>query len=326
MMMKMSMTRRPGRMSAYRHPGIGVLALTQFLLLIVVVAVIYVLFTSDGVRTALPSSRPVPFWTAEARPSSITYRQPATSGALLSFDLAVQSARQFTGQPDLALDGGLERGQPLQNGYAVYYLEGAAGATDQSYKVDARTGEVLEMTRLDHLVSSGAAGARLDTLGADAAAEQFAANHFLGFSSLSLVDRTVAARPDGSQLFTFKWALPASESGAELPTSVSVSLASASGEVVWYLAQREAVSINVEPAIGRDLAISTAAVLVDRAGRWDARKPTSVRLQVIFNAENRQQLVWAITFPSRADASVPGRPSLHLLVDAQTGELLTNPA
>jgi hypothetical protein len=323
MIMKTSITRRPGRMSAYGRPWLGVQALMQSLLLVAVGAVGYALFTSDGIRTDLMSSRPVPCWPAEARPLSITYHEPAARGALLSFDLAVQSARQFTGQPDLALDGGLERGMPFQSDYAAYYLE---GATDQTYRVDARTGEVLEMTRLDRLVSSGTDGARLDTLGADVVAEQFAANHFLGFSSLSLVDRNVAAGPDGSQLFTYKWALLASESGAELPTSVSLSLASASGEVVWYLAQRESALINVEPAVGRDLAISTAAVLVDRAARWDARTPSSVRLQVIFNAENQQQLVWAITFPSRADAIVAGRPSLSVLLDAQTGELLSSPA
>ncbi len=118
----------------------------------------------------------------------------------------------------------------------------------------------------------------------------------------------------------------APESGAELPTAVSVSISAGSGEVVWYLAQRESTTLDVRPRIAREAALSTAAALADRAERWDTAAPSSVRLQVIFGQDNEQQLVWAVTFPSRAGDAVPGRPSLRILVDARTGEPVSNPA
>jgi hypothetical protein len=323
--MRTSITRRSGRLSAQRRSGLAGTILIQALLLAVVVAVSYLLFRGVGIGRALAITHQGAASTGEARPPTITYREPGAGGSLISLELALQSAQQFVGRQDLALEGGLETSRSPQYGFAAYYLESAGGSGDQSFKVDARTGEVLEMSRLDWL-AGGAAATRLGALEAESAAESFARGHFLGFAALNLVEQTMAPGPDGALLYTYKWALLAAESGAELPTSVSVSLASSSGEVVWYLAQREAATVSAQPAIGRDLAISTAAVLVDRAARWDARTPASVRLQIIFNAQNRQQLVWAITFPSRADVTAPGRPSLRLLIDAQTGESIANPA
>jgi hypothetical protein len=312
-------------MSAQRRPGLAFTILIQGLLLAVVVVVSYFLFSRAGIGRALALTQRGLATSNEPRLSTVTYREPAAGGGLVSLDLAVDSARRFVGRQDLALEGGLESSRSAQYSYAAYYLESVGGSADQSYKVDARTGEVLEMTRLDRLVGPGAQ-ARVGALEAEASAERFANSHFLGFSSLNLVEQGMAPGPDGSPLYTYKWALLAAESGAELPTSVSVSLASSSGEVVWYLAQREGTTISAAPAISRYLAISTAAVLVDRTTRWDAHTPTSVRLLVIFNTDNRQQLVWAVTFPSRADVTVPGRPSLRLLIDAQSGEAVANPA
>ena len=262
---------------------------------------------------------------AGPRAARITYRHPAADGSFVSLDLARQSVRLFTGQDGLALEGGLERGPFGPGSYAIYYLESAAGgAGQQTYRIDARSGEVLEMTRFDLLGGPDSAN-RLTPLEAEARAERFVANRFLGFSTLSLVERTVAPAANGNQLYVFKWAMIAAESGAELPTSVTVSVSSASGEVVWYLAQRDSTDVDARPAIPRETAIATAAVLVDRGGLWDARAPTSVRLQVIYNQENRQQLVWAIVFPSKPDAA-PDRPSLRILIDAKIGEPVSTPS
>jgi hypothetical protein len=105
---------------------------------------------------------------------------------------------------------------------------------------------------------------------------------------------------------------------------VTVSLSADSGEVVWYLAQRDSASVDARPSISRETALAVAAVLVDRTERWDSRAPSSVRLQIIYSPENRQQLVWAITFPSMTDPEVFNRPSLRVLVDAHTGEIASN--
>ena len=258
---------------------------------------------------------------AEARPASITYREPAAG--LVPYSLALQSARLFSGRPDLVLDGGLEQGGEGAASFAMYYLETPGG--DESYRIDARTAEVLEMTRLDRL--GGASGAEgLDSVRAELLAERFVADRFLGFEALSLVERNVTPAAGGSQLYSFKWTMVASESGAELPTSASVALSSSTGEVVWYLAQRESVAVDARPRVGRDEAVLTAALLAERAGRWDARSPASVRLQVIFDQDNRQRLVWAITFPSKPGLAPEGRPNLRILVDARTGEPVSSPA
>jgi hypothetical protein len=260
------------------------------------------------------------------RPASITYREPSADGALISLDTARRSGELFTGRDDLDLRGGLEQGAYGAGGYAIFYLESAGPGVqgEQSFKIDARTGEVLEATRLGSLVTAGSAGT-VTAQEAETQAERFASDRFLGFATMSLVERTVTPAANGSQLYAFKWARVAPESGAELPTSVSVSISSADGEPVWYLAQRESTAIDVRPGVEREEAVATAAGLVERTERWDARAPSSVRLQVVYNADNGQQLVWAITFPSKPDSAAPGRPSLRVLIDAKSGVPISNP-
>jgi hypothetical protein len=260
------------------------------------------------------------------RPPSVTYREPARNGSLVSLDTARRSAQLFTGRDDLDLRGDLEQGAYGAGAYAVFLLEAAGPGIqgEQSFKIDARTGEVLEATRLGSLATAGSAGT-LAAQEAESRAERFASDRFLGFGTMSLVERTVTPAANGNQLYVFKWAMVAPESGAELPTSVTVSISSAGGEPVWYLAQRESPAIDVRPSVEREAAVAPAAGLVERTERWDARAPSSVRLQVVYGAENRQQLVWAITFPSKPDSAAPGRPSLRVLIDARSGVPVSNP-
>jgi hypothetical protein len=269
---------------------------------------------------ARPSSGP------GVRPASITYREPAADGSLISLGTARRSAQLFSGRDDLELRGDPERGAYGAGAYAIFYLESAGPGVqgEQSFKVDARTGEVLEATRLGSPAAAGVAGA-LSPQEAESRAERFASERFLGFERMSLVERTVALAANGNQLYAFKWAMVAPEAGAELPTSVSVSISSADGEPVWYLAQRESTAIDVRPEVEREQAVATAAGLVERTERWDARAPSSVRLQVVYNQDNRQQLVWAITFPSKRDGAGPGRPSLRVLIDAKSGQPVSHP-
>ena len=260
------------------------------------------------------------------RPASITYREPAADGSLISLEMARRSGQVFAGRDDLDLRGGLEQGAYGVDGYAIFYLEsaGPGGQGEQSFKIDARTGEVLEATRLGSLATAGSAGA-LSPQDAESRAERFASDRFLGFATMSLVERTITQAAGGNQLYVFKWAMVAPESGAELPTLVSISISAADGEPVWYLAQRESTAVDVQPSVQREEAVATAAGLVERTERWDARAPSSVRLQVVYNQDNRQQLAWAITFPSKPDGAAPGRPSLRVLIDAKSGVPVSNP-
>ena len=285
------------------------------------VTLAWAVFGAAGPPEVLANSQGGGSRVAESRPASITYREPAGAG-LVPYSLALQSARLFSSRQDLAVDGGLEQDGEGATSFAMYYLETPDG--QESYRIDARTAEVLEMTRQDRPAGAGGTDG-LDSVRAELLAERFVADRFLGFESLSLVERNVTPAAGGSQLYSFKWTMVAAESGAELPTSVNVALSSA-GEVVWYLAQRESVAVDVRPRVAREDAVLAAAQLAERAGGWDARTSTSVRLQVIFDQDNQQRLVWAVTFPSKLDSAPEGRPSLRILIDAQTGGPVSNPA
>ncbi|MFN8525747.1 MAG: hypothetical protein U0821_21825 [Chloroflexota bacterium] len=242
----------------------------------------------------------------------------ATPTDLVRLDQAVASVRRFAGDPRLQLEGGLQTDPVGSRTIALYHLETVHPVRGEDfYKVDARTGEVLEATMRTRLTLDPPLGVGENQ--AQRAAATFAQTRFLGFDSLVLVERSTRAT-DGTTVYSFKWSQVASDSGAELPVSVSLAVSATSGSVVWYLAQRDALQIDPHPAVDRAAAVEAAAVRLRASDpRWDTSSPISVRLQVLYDDDNEQQLVWSVTFPSR----VPGaRPSIRRLVDAQSGEVI----
>ena len=242
----------------------------------------------------------------------------ATGGAPSGLQGAISSVRQFTGDPTLALQGGL-RTEGGGRGATYYYLETARpDVGDDVFKVDARTTEVVEATLRSRLVPSSAP-ADLSFADAERTAERYARGHFQGFEQLALVDRST--RPNEEiPVHSFKWSQLA-PSGAELPTSVSVAVSGGSGEIIWYLAQRDPLQVDAQPTVSRDRAIETARGWVGgRDQRWDTSSPLAVRLQVLYDDDDRQQLVWSVSFRGRPESD---RPSVRLLVDAHNGQILT---
>jgi hypothetical protein len=150
-----------------------------------------------------------------------------------------------------------------------------------------------------------------------------AGQRFVGFNELSLVEQRFGPAANGNQMYTFKWAKLAPDTGAELPTSVSLSLTEASGALVSYLVQRMPVEVDVQPAVMRAEAVTAATALAEGDGIWETGKPNSVRLQVIYDDDNRQRLVWAVSFERRPDGPPGSRPTLRVLLDAQSGETVT---
>lgn len=231
--------------------------------------------------------------------------------------VAIESVRRFSDEPSLQLEGGLRTDGGDRRAY--YYLESVRIERGEDvFKVDAATDEVIEATFRSRLTSTLVP---LDLSFDDAAwlAERYARARFAGFEALALVDR--ATRPnDTVPVYSFKWTRVAT-SGAELPLSVSVAVSSSSGEVIWYLAQRDPLTVDVMPTVTRERAIETARNWVgDRDLRWDTSVPSAVRLQVLYDDDDEQQLVWSISFSGGAGAE---RPSLRLLVDAHNGRILT---
>jgi hypothetical protein len=249
--------------------------------------------------------------------ASVTYRQPAAAGAGYSLEAAQTSVRAFLGQPDLRLTGAAAG----PTGAGAFLLDTPLG---DSFLVDRRTAEVLE-ANLAAPLRRPSEPTRLLPPDLEQRAERYVAERFLGFEALSLVERTVEPARNDHQLHRFTWALLSAESGAELPTSVSVALTADRGEVVWYLAQREATVIGTRPTVGREAAVAAAAGWLGPAGRWDTRQPASTRLQVVHDDDNRQRLVWAVSYPGRFEAEPLGRPAVRVLIDAESGQPLDLP-
>jgi hypothetical protein len=257
-----------------------------------------------------------------ASPATVQVSSASTE-ELISLDEARDRVDRFDaprgGGGTEELSGDLERGSFGGRAFAVFNLETSGGG--RSFKVDARTGEVVEANWPDRLTPPSA-DLHLSQDEAESRAGQLAEQRFSGFNELSLVERRTAPAANGNRLYTFKWAKLAPDSGAELPTSVNLSLTESSGALVWYLVQRMPVEVDVQPVVLRADAVTTAASLADRSGIWDTNKPSSVRLQVIYDDDNRQRLVWAVSFGRRPDGPPSSRSTVQVLLDARSGETL----
>jgi hypothetical protein len=249
--------------------------------------------------------------------SAPTTGAPATGRVNLQG--AYESVRRFAGQPDLSLDGGLQTKDQGTRSDGIYYVETTAPMRGENFfKVNAATGEVIEATLRDRMAPERNA-ADLTIAQAEQRAAQFARTHFWGFDQLQIVDRSTRAGDNGP-IHSFKWTQITSDSGAELPISVSIAVSGQSGQVFWYLSQRDPLNISATPAIGRDQALATAqSWLRPRDSRWALEDPISVRLQILYDDDDQQQLVWSVTFRAAEDGP---RPSIRLLVDGQTGQIL----
>lgn len=257
-------------------------------------------------------------------PPSSSDRTIAPAGIqTVSLADAIAGVKAFTRMPDLRLSGTLQTGKFGDRQYAVYVLESADGL--DFFKVDARTGEVLEAT-LRSKLSAPALPRPLDQDQAEAIAVSYVRERFAGFEDLLLVSRSLSRASNGGFLFAFKWAAVARDSGAELPISVFVSVSASNGQIVWYLAQRDPVEVDTRPTLTAQEATERAAMYLADDPRWDISRAASTRLIVVYDESNQQRLVWSVTFASAPDASgVVARPSLRLLVDAHTGDLLQQP-
>jgi len=255
------------------------------------------------------------------RMPAIPHPGPVTQSApgKVTLQGAIDSVRRFAGEPGLVLEGGLQTDDAGARGIGLYYLETVSPTRGENFfKVDVATGEVMEATFRDRLAPDQDS-LDLPAATAERQAEQFARTHFWGFDQLQLVDRSTRTGETGP-IHSFKWTQVAAGSGAELPVSVSVAVSGRSGQVFWYLGQRDPLKINPNPAIERDRAQEIAANwLQTRDTRWDLTQPASVRLQVLFDDDDQQQLVWSVTYRALQDGP---RSSIRLLVDGQTGQIL----
>jgi hypothetical protein len=247
--------------------------------------------------------------------------QPLTvpASGRVTLQEAIGSVRRFAGEPGLVLEGGLQADDVGSRRADLYYLESVSPTRGEDFfKVDSRTAEVVEATFRGRMAPTADA-VDLTLAEAEARATQFAGTHFWGFDQLALVDRSTRTGEQGTT-YSFKWTQLSRESGAELPVSVSIAVMGRSGQVVWYLGQRDQLQIDPQPTVERERAVEiTRAWLLPRDQRWDLDQPSSVRLQVLYDDDDRQQLVWSVVYRARQDGP---RSTMRLLVDAQTGAII----
>jgi len=233
---------------------------------------------------------------------------------------AIDSVRHLAGQPGLLLEGGLQTGDAAARAGGVYFLESVSPTRGEDFfTVDARTGEVIEATFRGRLAPTDTA-THLTPADAEAQAAVFARATFWGFDGLGLVDQATRTGDTGL-VYTFKWSQVTADSHAELPVSVSVAVQGHTGQVVWYLSQRDPVQVSTQPAVAESQAVATArAWLRPRDERWNLDQPAAVRLQVLYDDDSQQRLMWSVRFTARNEHGP--RASIRLLIDAQTGQLV----
>jgi hypothetical protein len=243
----------------------------------------------------------------------------APASGRVTLQEAIDSVRRFAGQPGLVLEGGLLTDDVGSRRSEMYYLESVSPTRGEDFfKVDARTAEVVEATFRGRMAPAAEA-VDLSLAQAEALAARYARTHFWGFDQVALVDRSTRTGENGTT-YSFKWSQLSADSRAELPVSVSVAVMSRSGQVFWYLGQRDQLQIDPRPAIERARAVEiTRSWLLPRDQRWDLDRPSSVRLQVLYDDDDRQQLVWNVLYRAREDGP---RSTLRLLVDAQSGAII----
>lgn len=242
----------------------------------------------------------------------------AAQSTTISLKEAADRVRAFTSNRGLELQGDLDPFS-VEAARPVYWLESGAGETTDEFRVDARTGEILEAVFRSRLIHERAERpASIE----DAAliAARFGTERFNGFGTLSLLERSELPTAIGGSIFTLKWVLMEPTTNAELPTSVMVSVASANRAVVRYLAQRDPLLVGTVPEISPEHAVSVAQASIARAPAWSDAVHVSTRLQVVYDGNNRQRLAWALLYTSPRTALAP--PRLLMLVDAHTGTVI----
>jgi hypothetical protein len=255
-----------------------------------------------------------------AAPTELPRPIAASASGRVTLQDAIGSVRLFAGQPSLILEGGLQtEGTVDSRQGSQYYLESVSPTRGEDFfKVDARTAEVIEATFRGRMAPTDEA-VNLSLTDAETLASRFARTHFWGFDQLALVERSTRTGESGA-IHAFKWSQIAPDSGAELPVSVSLAVSARSGQVFWYLSQRDPLQIEPRPAIEQTRAIEIARTwLLPRDQRWDLDQPASMRLQVLYDDDDQQQLVWSVLFNARQEGP---RSSIRLLIDAQSGHLI----
>ena len=232
---------------------------------------------------------------------------------------AIERVRTFAEDPRLQLDGGLAPSIPGDDSPPVYWLESGAGEQVDEFKVDALTGEILEANFRSRLLRP-TSDRRATIEDAAAVASSFAAPRFSGFNQLTLVERSTMPASEVGSVHSLKWVQLDARTRAELPTSVTIGVASASNRVVRYLAQRDPVEIDTTPRITADEAASIALKAAAEDRRWQGASISSRRLQVIYDDVNHQRLAWAVLLD--APGSMAGHARLLVVVDAKTSELI----
>jgi hypothetical protein len=129
---------------------------------------------------------------------------------------------------------------------------------------------------------------------------------------------------EGVRFYRFVWFGSDAETGSLLPQQVCVEVSAQNGQVDGYYALDQAVTVSARPQVDRQTAEQAALGIVSSGEPLPAveRYDLVITTVPLLDPEGKQALVWRFTLAWPPDES-GYTPMLDVIVDAQTGELLS---
>ena len=233
---------------------------------------------------------------------------------------AREAVQQFAGTEEIILEH--TDTYPHALGEMYEYTVEMPDGEKAIYDVDAKTGEVKNLFRLDQ----SARQVRIDATTALTLATTFAREHFADFDAMGfemVQSELVDPGEDRDKYYLFVWRQADPQSGALLPNSVEIQINAENGQVNTYSAARAKVTVPTQPKIGEEEArrIALDVVREDLPGAQVEEIQLGVATVPILEPGGKQALLYKVVIKGAADASgyVPG---FFVFIDAHTGQVI----
>lgn len=248
-------------------------------------------------------------------------------GRPVTLEEAKEQVRAFLEDPDAILTGeatdefNLIGGQSVRVGtdYIIKRQMDGVRYPDQ-FTVDGDSGEITEAT-LPSATSDTAAKQPVSETQANLIATKFAQTHFDKFDQLSAHEDGQGIGAVGAhgqdRTHQFRWELRSPDTGAWLPTFVSVGVDLETGQVTSYFAHRTDYRGPTTPKIDREQAVQIALAEAHKDPELAGAKAGQVELQA-GPVEGQDRVIWFVGLDNVSEHALVR----HFFVDAITGEIL----
>lgn len=248
-------------------------------------------------------------------------------GRPVTLEEAKDQVRAFLEDPNAILSGetndefNLIGGQPVRVGTYYNIKRQMDGVRDpDQFTVDGDTGEITEAT-LPSATSDNMPKQPVSVTEASLIATKFAQSHFDKFDQLTAHNENHLGGRVGTKgqdrVYQVRWQLRSPESGAWLPTFVSVGVDLETGQVTSYFARRTDYRGPTAPKIDRDQAVQIALSEAHKDPELAGAKAGEVRLEAD-TVEGQDHVTWFIGLDNVPEHALVR----HFSVDAITGEIV----